>query len=508
MTSQRLTFICAGSGDPKLLPVKAHEDLHASRCVLIDAAVVQMAASLDASVEVVEIPADATLAQRARRIKDALKRHETAVRVIAGDPILDGSLIQEVQALQPHAAVEVIPGVLEPSVAAAYAGISPIAGRTRELRIIDGANPSETLIVLNGADDAAVIFSRLIAAGRKPSTPFRIVRKPGTVDQTTVIGELGDADDLVASADAHGRGVIFVGDALAESASWFETKPLFGWQILMPRTKDELVELSASLHRFGAVTTHVSTLSVEPPRTPQQMEKAVTGLASGRFGWIVFTCANAFTAVWDKCREYGLDARVFAGVHLAAVGSDTVAAMETHGLVADLVPAGDDTTAALLSRFPKPSRGLDALNRVLVPRADIATETLSAGLADLGWEVEEVTAFRTVRSAPPEASVREAIKSGGFDAAVFTSSATVRNLIGLAGKPHARTVVVCIGARTAKTAEEHGLRVDVIAEEPTHSSLTEALVTHAAQLQAAAVAVGAQTWRPSQHRGIARRKAK
>ena len=107
---------------------------------------------------------------------------------------------------------------------------------------------------------------------------------------------------------------------------------------------------------------------------------------------------------------------------------------------------------------------LDPINRVFLPRADIATDTLVAGLQDMGWEVDDVTAYRTVRAAPPAASVREAIKTGRYDAVVFTSSSTVRNLVGIAGKPHPSTVVACIGPATAKTAEEHGLRVDVLAD--------------------------------------------
>jgi len=73
---------------------------------------------------------------------------------------------------------------------------------------------------------------------------------------------------------------------------------------------------------------------------------------------------------------------------------------------------------------------------VLLPRADIATETLLARLIDLGWEAEDVTAYRTVRAAPPPAPIREAIKGGGFDAVLFTSSSTVRNLL---ASPASRT---------------------------------------------------------------------
>jgi uroporphyrinogen III methyltransferase/synthase len=111
----------------------------------------------------------------------------------------------------------------------------------------------------------------------------------------------------------------------------------------------------------------------------------------------------------------------------------------------------------------------------LLPRADIATETLAAGLLERGWQIDDVTAYRTVRAAPPPAETREAIKSGGFDAVIFTSSSTVRNLVGIAGKPHTSSIIAVIGPQTAKAAEELGLRVDVMADSPSVASLAEGL---------------------------------
>jgi uroporphyrinogen III methyltransferase/synthase len=132
---------------------------------------------------------------------------------------------------------------------------------------------------------------------------------------------------------------------------------------------------------------------------------------------------------------------------------------------------------------------------------------LVAGLIELGWEVEDVTAYRTVRAAPPAAEIREAIKTGGFDAVLFTSSSTVRNLIGIAGKPHATTVVACIGPQTAKTAEEHGLRVDVLAEKPAVDVLAQGLADFGGAQRLAALEQGESAWRPSLRRASARRKA-
>ena len=91
---------------------------------------------------------------------------------------------------------------------------------------------------------------------------------------------------------------------------------------------------------------------------------------------------------------------------------------------------------------------------------------------------------------------------------VFTSSSTVRNLVGIAGKPHPSTVIACIGPATAKTAEEHGLRVDVLAPEASSDSLVDALADYGLGLAAAAAEAGEPVVRPSAKKSASRRRAK
>ena len=125
------------------------------------------------------------------------------------------------------------------------------------------------------------------------------------------------------------------------------------------------------------------------------------------------------------------------------------------------MPAGEQSSEGLLADFPPYDDVFDPIDRVLLPRADIATETLAAGLqgARLGDRRRHRLPHRPGGAAGR--GVREAIKGGGFDAVCFTSSSTVRNLVGIAGKPHAKTVVAVIGPATAASATEFGLRVDV-----------------------------------------------
>jgi uroporphyrinogen III methyltransferase/synthase len=245
--------------------------------------------------------------------------------------------------------------------------------------------------------------------------------------------------------------------------------------VLVPRTKEQAAALSEQLVSYGAVPVEVPTIAVEPPRTPQAMDRAIRGLVSGRYAWVTFTSTNAVRAVRDKIEELGLDARALAGVKVACVGEQTADAVRSWGITPELVPSGEQSSEGLLADWPAYDDVYDALDRVFLPRADIATETLVAGLIERGWQVDDVTAYRTVRAAPPPAEIREAIKTGGFDAVLFTSSSTVRNLVGIAGKPHTSSIIAVIGPQTAKTAEELGLRVDVTAPKPSASLLAEAL---------------------------------
>jgi uroporphyrinogen III methyltransferase/synthase len=336
-----------------------------------------------------------------------------------------------------------------------------------------------------------------------------VTERGTTTSQTTRTAALGDVEEVMADIEFPALAVVGPTVALRDRLSWFETKPLFGWRVLVPRTKEQSGGMTRRLASYGATAEVVPTISVEPPRTPHQMERAVKGMVTGRYEWVGFTSVNAVRAVREKFEEFGLDARAFAGLKIAAVGGTTAEALRTWGIEPDLVPAGENSARGLLEAWPPYDDVLDPINRVFLPRADIATDTLVAGLQDMGWEVDDVTAYRTVRAAPPAAAVRDAIKSGRFDAVVFTSSSTVRNLVGIAGKPHPSTVIACIGPATAKTAEEHGLRVDVLAPQASADALVDALADHGRGLALESTDVGAEVVRPSERRkGSPRRKAK
>jgi len=532
-----VSFVGTGPGDPDLLTVRAVDLLRQADVVITEASdhepLVRGVLGLPAPAPEAELetePAgpvfvdggfgeDGQPLTHAARAKVVVKHGKKArvVRLMVGDPFLYASGPEEALACaKAEVGFEVVPGVSSVAAVPAYAGIPLTTKDHRELTVVTAHDKVDwsqyaddrTLVVLSGVNMAGDIAKALVAAGRSPQTPAALTRVGTTTEQTTVTSTLEDlAADLRAARMAP-PAVLVIGKVvdLRQTLSWFETKPLFGWRVLVPRTKDQAGPLVARLRGFGAVPDEVPTISVEPPRNPLQMDKAVRGLVEGRYEWIAFTSVNAVKAVREKFEEYGLDARAFSGLKIAAVGDKTAAAIAAWGLRADLVPSGEQSAAGLLADWPEYDDVLDPINRVFLPRADIATETLVAGLIDLGWEVDDVTAYRTVRAAPPPAPTRDAIKTGKFDAVVFTSSSTVRNLVGIAGKPHPSTIIAVIGPATAKTAEEHGLRVDVLSPKPDVDALVDALADFGTARRAAMVEAGEPVTRPSERKPAGRRK--
>ena len=307
-----------------------------------------------------------------------------------------------------------------------------------------------------------------------------------TAQRTVVVDARDDRRRREGGQADRADAITVVGDvvALREALSWFETKPLFGWRVLVPRTKEQAGALSDRLRGYGAVPEEVPTIAVEPPRTPQQMERAIKGLVTGRYEWVAFTSRQRRQGGPREVRGVR-PGRPRVRRHQGRRGrrADRRGDLLAWGIKPDLVPAGEQSAAGLLEDWPPYDAVFDPIDRVFLPRADIATENLVAGLVERGWEVDDVTAYRTVRAAPPAAPIREAIKSGGFDAVVFTSSSTVRNLVGIAGKPHTVHGDRRASARPrAKTAEEHGLRVDVAAPDAVgRATLAEALAEYGAR---------------------------
>jgi uroporphyrinogen III methyltransferase / synthase len=465
---------------------------------------------------------------------DRARAGRQVVRLKGGDPFVFGRGGEEAEALADAGLpFEVVPGISAALAVAAYAGI-PVTHRAvaSSFAVATGqegeargpqalaydrlAGAADTLVFLMGVERLPAIVAGLLAGGRDPATPVAVIAAGTLPDQRTLVAPLAEILARVKAAGVGPPAVTIVGEVvgLRERLRWFDTRPLFGRRVLVTRTREQASTLVALLRAAGARPVELPTIAVQPPEDCAALDAALRELAgptptgrenltppaplpcegrgepsqpaagppppiagmgaAGVGSWVIFTSANGVEAVFARLEALALDARVFGGASIAAIGPATAAALRQHGLRADYAPA-EALTSAILADFRR--RDLRDV-RVLLPRADIAPPDLADGLAALGAVVQSVVAYRTVPAEGLAAEARGALAGGAVDTACFTSSSTVRNLVdALDGDVAllAPLTVACIGPVTAATARELGLRVDVVAREHTVTGLVAAL---------------------------------
>jgi uroporphyrinogen III methyltransferase/synthase len=399
------------------------------------------------------------------------RRAGVVVRLKGGDPFLFGRGGEEVAALvAADIPFEVVPGVTSAFAAPAVAGI-PVTQRgvASSVTVVTGrvgaadtgvgagapdwealARAGGTLVILMGMSTRAAIAAALIAGGRSPDTPAAVIARATTAAQrvahTTLAG--------LSAVDLDSPAVIVVGPVVAlahDSPPASAGGALSGRTVVVTRGGTRAARLVDALERAGAVT-------VELPLT-RQVDATDGGTAlraaasdAGGYRWIVFTSVNSVDRFVAELR----DARAFGSALVAAVGAATADALRAAGIEPDLVPA-EHSARGLVEVFPPP--GGEGSRRVLFPCADIAPETIDAGLGHAGWDVQRVEAYRTVPAAAP--APEDLARVAQADALVLTATSSVRAFAALR-QPDGDAVpapahVVCIGPTTAEAARSAGM---------------------------------------------------
>lgn len=241
---------------------------------------------------------------------------------------------------------------------------------------------------------------------------------------------------------------------------------LAGKRVMITRPVHQAQEFADAVRARGAQPVVLPLIEIGPPDDPQPARSAAASVHD--YDWLVFTSRNAVDAFFENLQAGDPGPR---GIKVAAIGSKTSAALHAHGLAADVIPesfAGENLAAALLERIA-PGR------RVLIYRAQEARDVLPAALQAAGIEVDDVAAYKTGATSPPDL----AEKLAASDVITFTSASTVAAFVKNVGADGARMLraktVACIGPVTAQAARDAGLRVDVVATEYTVEGLLNAL---------------------------------
>lgn len=503
MTAGKVYLVGAGPGDPGLATLKAAEALRSADVVVYDyLANPELLEFAPAGAECIYVGKQAGAHTLSQDEINALlvakgKEGRTVVRLKGGDPFVFGRGGEEAEALvDAGIPFEVVPGVTAAIAVPAYAGI-PVTHRdwTATVAFVTGhEDPTKddssiawdklatgigTIVFYMGMGNLPMITERLIRHGRAPETPIALIRWGTKPEQRTLVGTLATISEDAAEAAFKSPVIIIVGEVvrLRRTLNWFESRPLFGKKIIVTRARGQASEFSRALQAQGAETIEFPTIAIVPPKSWEALDAAIGRLEA--FGWVIFTSANGVCYFMERLRAAGKDARALGRSQIAAIGSETAAALDRHGLRADLVPSEFKAEGVVEAFKPHPLSGVE----VLIPRAREARDVLPRELEKMGARVTIATAYETEKPSGPVERVEEMLNRREISAVTFTSSSTVRNFAAMfEGRNVADlldgTVVASIGPVTADTARELGIGTTVMPDRYTIPALVSAIVEY------------------------------
>ena len=498
MKQGKVYLVGAGPGDTGLITVKGLECLKKAEVVvydhLLDEVLLEAAPSGAEMIYAGKKAGCHALRQEEinQLLVDKAREGKLVVRLKGGDPFVLGRGGEEAEALVASGLpFEIVPGITSAIAAPAYAGI-PVTHRSlaSSFSVVTGhedptkgkssinweklATATDTLVFLMGTANLPHIVAKLIENGRPPQTPTAIIREGTRPEQLVVTGTLANIVPKAKEAGIKPPAITVVGEVvrMREVIAWFDRRPLFGKRVLVTRSRSQASALSRLLAESGALPVEIPAIEIQQIENTAGLDSAIKNI--DKYHWCILTSANGVDALFERLHALGGDSRWLKGVKMAAIGAATAEALETQGIKAEFVPK-EFTTEGLLEGFGRQQiKG----RRFLLPRADIAPPELTDGLRQLGAEVDEITAYRTVPATKSIAKGKKLLEEGGIDVITFTSSSTVTNLVqALGGNTDLikKTVVACIGPVTAETAIKAGLEVAITAREHTIPGLVAAL---------------------------------
>jgi uroporphyrinogen III methyltransferase/synthase len=169
-----------------------------------------------------------------------------------------------------------------------------------------------------------------------------------------------------------------------------------------------------------------------------------------------------------------LDSRALSGLKIGAIGPATTEVLADKSITADYMPEVYTGAGVIAGLRSYKITG----QRFLLPRADIADSEIVDGISSLGASVDDVTAYRTLPATEAIVKAKSMLFADEIDVVTFTSSSTVSNLVtAYSGEPVniSGAKVACIGPKTAQTATNAGLNIDIMASEATIPGLVAAI---------------------------------
>lgn len=483
----KVWLVGAGPGDEGLFTLKGKAILESADVVVYDKLVGQgIMAMIPSYVRKISVGKESGYhpipQEEINRIllKEAQKGNRV-VRLKGGDPFVFGRGGEELELLCEHGIpFEIVPGITSAVAVPAYSGI-PVThrdwsssvhiftghrkkGKEEELNYKVLVSLEGTLIFLMGVSAMAEICRGLLKEGMNPQTPAAILQQGTCAHQRRVVSTVEKLPEEARTAGIGRPAILVIGKVcpLAEKFHWAEDRPLGTKKIAVTRPRSRSSALADKLKELGAEVALMPAISIEPASDNRRLHEAIADLRAYR--WITFTSPAGADVFFNAMREQKKDIRSLTGIRFAVIGRGTAKVLEERGIFPDLMPQEYSGRALgeLLAETAAPGE------KILLPRADIGTEEVTAPLQEAGADFDDIPVYHTAEGeetvSPYDSSV---------DCVAFTSASTVRGFMKQNPDIDPKSVnAVCIGAQTAKEAEKYGMKPAVSAEAAIES-LTE-----------------------------------
>jgi uroporphyrinogen III methyltransferase/synthase len=496
----KVWLVGAGAGEPGLITVRGSSLLSRADVVLYDA--LAHPALLESCPQAEKVYVGKRYGQTSaeqQAIIDQMiqlaRQGKRVVRLKGGDPLMFARGAEEAMALAGAGiSYEIVPGVSSPVAASAYAGISLTHRElSSSVTFITGsdragvqwspeswkklATATDTICVLMGMRRISEITQAIIAGGRAPSTPAAVIHWGARPEQRVVTAPLSDIAEVSRQAGLTNPAIILIGEVvtLRQKLGWYDSRPLSGKSIVIPRAAEQARDTAAAVRERGAAAVALPMIEITDPPDAARFARAVAEL--GSYDWVLLTSSNGVERLRLELERTRRDARAFGGAKVGAIGPKTAQALSRLGIVADVVAqefVGEGLASAVLAQSQP--------RRVLLLRALVARDALPDALRAAGAEVDVVAAYQTRSLTSSGAELAERIQSGHADAILFTSSSTVTatlEALGARGKELlSRITLGSIGPITTRSLESVGLQPGVQASVYTIDGLLDALEAH------------------------------
>ena len=249
--------------------------------------------------------------------------------------------------------------------------------------------------------------------------------------------------------------------------------PLAGKRVVITRAALQTSDLFDKLKRRGAIPVVLPLISFAPPDDYAPLDAALRRWK--QFDWVIFTSAFAVQEIVLRAAKSGRNLTKGGAPNIAVVGPATKDKAEKAGFVVEH-QAQTHLGVALARELADRVRH----KYVLLPRSDRANPDLPAALRELGADVTEVVAYKTLRPTGTDQETIARVAKGEADAVLFFSPSAVHTFVDLVGRERvkalqARMAMASIGPVTAAALRDAGIQRVVTAPEATSDAVVTAL---------------------------------